>query len=388
MSDTSRQPPPTEPGVGFTDRLLRASTTVVTSVGAIVIALLIGAIFIVIFGDDPIAAYRALFSGAFGDRRSIAETLVATTPFIFGGLAFAVAARAGMFNIGIEGQLMMGGLACGLVGAFDLGLPAVLFLPLALATAAVAGGLWGALSGVLKAQTGAHEVITTIMLNYIAFRINTYVMTSAEGWLPINPGLQATEKVQPEARLPNILSGTRLHAGIILAIVVAVAMWYLLFRTTFGYRIRTVGLSRGAASYAGIKWGLAITLAMGLSGALAGLAGAGEALGLQGRHYSGPPGYGFTSIAVGLVGRNHPIGVIMAGLLFGVLRSGATEMQNQVGTSKELVQVLQGLVILSVSAFAAFGRLQAWRSRRATARRTPPVETSTMGVEPGAPPAV
>jgi general nucleoside transport system permease protein len=121
---------------------------------------------------------------------------------------------------------------------------------------------------------------------------------------------------------------------------------------------------------------------------LAGLAGAGETLGLQGRHYSNPPGYGFTAIAVGLVGRNHPIGVILAGILFGVLRSGATEMQNQVGTSKELVQVLQGLVILSVSAIAAYGRLQSWRSRRQSTRREPPLDATTIGVEPGVPPVV
>lgn len=382
----SRQP---SPGSTTGRSLLRSPgvSTVLSSVAAVVIALLVGAMFIALTGADPINAYRALFEGAFGDKRSIGETLVYATPYIFGGLSFAIAARAGMFNIGVEGQLVMGGLACGLVGAVDLGLPSFLFLPLALLTAAVAGGLWGAIPGVLKARTGSHEVITTIMLNYIAFRIVTYVMTSTDGWLPVNPQLQATDKVEPAARLPNILSGTRLHAGLIVALLAAVVIWYLLFRTTLGYRIRTVGLSRGAADYAGMKWGKTITLAMGLSGALAGLAGAGETLGLQGRHYSNPPGYGFTSIAVGLVGRNHPLGVILAGILFGALRSGATEMQNQVGTSKELVQVLQGLVILSVSAIAAYGRLHAWRSRRQNTRRQAPLDSTTIGVEPGVPPA-
>src|SRR5215217_4102416 len=382
MSSTSRPRSPTRPAASWAGRLRTILPTVYSSVGAVLVALLVGAIFILIFGDDPVAAYRALFSGAFGDRRSIAETLVAATPFIFGGLAFAVAARAGMFNIGIEGQLMMGGLACGLLGAYDLGLPSIVFLPLVLTVAAIAGGLWGAIPGVLKARRGAHEVITTIMLNYIAFRIVTYVMTSTSDWLRVNPELQATDKVQPGARLPNILSGTRLHAGIILAVATAIALWYVLFRTTFGYKIRTVGLSRGAASYAGINWGRTIILAMALSGALAGWAGAGETLGLQGRQYANPPGYGFTSIAVGLVGRNHPIGVIFSALLFGALRSGANEMQNQVGTSKEFVQVLQGLVILSVSAFASVGRLRAWHSRRSSTRRMPPAETTTIGLEP------
>jgi ABC-type uncharacterized transport system permease subunit len=386
---TSRHPrPPTDSPAELTGRLRGTLPTVVSSVGAVLVALLVGAIFILIFGDNPIEAYRALFSGAFGDKRAIGETLVAASPMIFGGLAFAVAARAGMFNIGIEGQLMMGGLASGIVGAEALGLPAILFVPLALLTAVAAGAAWGAIPGVLKARAGAHEVISTIMLNYIAFRINTYVINNGENVLPVSPGSQATDKVQPAARLPNILAGTRLHAGILLALAAAVILWYVLFRTTFGYRMRTVGLSQGAAAYAGIKWGMTVTLAMAVSGALAGLAGAGEALGLQGRHYANPPGYGFTSIAVGLVGRNHPLGVVLAGLLFGVLRSGANEMQNQVGTSKELVQVLQGLVILSVSAFAAFGRIRAWHARRASARRVVPEESSTIGVEPGAPPAV
>jgi general nucleoside transport system permease protein len=137
-----------------------------------------------------------------------------------------------------------------------------------------------------------------------------------------------------------------------------VILWYLLFKTTFGYRIRTVGLSRGAAAYAGISWGATIVLAMFLSGALAGLAGAGETLGLNGRHYDQRAGLGFTAIAVGLVGRNHPLGVVAAGLLFGALKSGATEMQNTAGTSKELVQILQALVILAIAAFAAADRLR------------------------------
>lgn len=387
MTTTNRRPP-TDAPAGLAGRLRGALPTLFSSAGAVVVALLVGAIFILIFGEDPIAAYRALFAGAFGGKRAIGETLVAASPLILGGLAFAVAARAGMFNIGIEGQLMIGGLACGIVGAEHLGLPAVVFLPLALLTAAVAGAIWGAIPGVLKAKSGAHEVISTIMLNYIAFRINTYVINNGAGVLPVSPGTQATDRLQPAARLPIILQGTRLHAGILLALAAAAILWYVLFRTTLGYRMRTVGLSRGAAAYGGIKWGVTITLAMAVSGALAGLAGAGEALGLQGRHYATPPGYGFTSIAVGLVGRNHPLGVVLAGLLFGVLRSGANEMQNQVGTSKELVQVLQGLVILSVSAFAAFGRLQAWQARRASTRRPVPEETSTIGVEPGAPPAV
>lgn len=362
--------------------------TMISSIAAVGIALAVGAIFILISNDNPIDAYKALFTGAFGDRRSIAETLVATTPYTLGGLAFAVAARAGMFNIGIEGQFMVGGLLSGVFAASNTNLPAVIFLPLALILAIAGGGIWGVIAGLLKAKTGAHEVITTIMLNYLAFRLNNYIIGGAEDWLPVDPQIKGTDKIQPAAALPRILDGTRLHAGIFIALAAAVLLWYLLFRTTFGYRLRTVGQSPGAAAFAGIPWGLTIVTAMFISGACAGLAGAGEALGLQGRHYSNPPGYGFTSIAVGLVGRNHPLGMVFAGLLFGALRSGSTEMQNQVGTSKELVLILQGLVILAVAAISASERIRIWMNRRRGGSRLTPQPTTTIGVEPGAPPAV
>ncbi|MCC6790866.1 MAG: ABC transporter permease [Thermomicrobiales bacterium] len=372
----------------MSNRLKGIVPTLFSSVAAVAIALAVGAVFILISNDNPIDAYRALVTGAFGDRRSIAETLIAATPYTLGGLAFAVAARAGMFNIGIEGQFMMGGLAAGLFAASDTNLPAIIFVPLALVLAMIGGGVWGAIAGVLKAKTGAHEVITTIMLNYLAFRVNNYIIAGAEDWLPVDPQIKGTDKIDPAAALPRILDGTRLHAGIFIALAAAIVLWYVLFRTTFGYRLRTVGQSPGAAAYAGIPWGLTIALAMFISGACAGLAGASEALGLQGRHYSNPPGYGFTAIAVGLVGRNHPIGMIFAGVLFGALRSGSTEMQNQVGTSKELVLILQGLVILAVAAISASDRIRIWidRRRNGGGRLTP--QPATIGVEPDAPPAV
>jgi simple sugar transport system permease protein len=346
---------------------------------AVIVALAVGFLIIAISGDDPIEAYRALFNGAFGDRRSIGETLVLSVPLMLAGLAFAVAFRAGMFNIGAEGQLILGGLAAGIVGAWDLG-PRVIHLPLALLAAAIVGGLWGALPGALKAWSGAHEVITTIMLNYIAIRVLAYAVNEAGGWLPVDPMQQATDPVRASAKLPIILDGTRLHAGFILGIIAAIVLWYLLFRMTFGYRIRTVGSSRGAADYAGISWKRTIILAMFTSGLLAGLGGAAEVLGLQGRAYNISPGYGFTAIAVGLVGRNHPLGIVLAALLFGALRSGSTEMQNVAGTSKELVQILQGLVILSVSGFSSVEYLM---RRRRSRRRVEPTYTSTVGVEPG-----
>jgi simple sugar transport system permease protein len=348
-------------------RLRGTLPTLLSSLLAIAIALLAGGVVIALSGENPIPAYVALFQGAFGGQRAIAETLVMAAPLILGGLAFAVAARAGMFNIGIEGQMVMGGLLGGLVAAWDAGLPFMLHLPLAILAAMIAGGIWGFIPGILKAKTGAHEVITTIMLNYLAYRISTVVI-GQEHFPLVNSALQATQPALETAELPRLLEGTRLHAGIIVALVAAVVIWYLLYRTVTGYRIRTVGISRGASAYAGIAWGRTIALAMLLSGLLAGLGGAADALGLQGRFYNVQLGIGFTSIAVGLVGRNQPFGVILAGLLFGALAAGATKMQNTAGISRDIVYVLLGFVILSISALAVSEKYRQAQQQAARAR--------------------
>jgi general nucleoside transport system permease protein len=362
----STLPLPTEQAApSLWNRLAASLPTLLNSLLAVVIALLAGGVVIALSGQNPIPAYEALFAGAFGGQRAIAETLVAATPLILGGLAFAVAARAGMFNIGIEGQMVMGGMTAGLVGAWDAGLPAIIHLPLALLAAMVAGGIWGFIPGILKARTGAHEVITTIMLNYIAYRISTVVI-GQEDFPLVNPALQATLPAVEAARLPKLIEGTRLHAGFLIALIAAVVVWFLLYRTVFGYQIRTVGLSRGASAYAGISWGRTIALAMLLSGILSGLGGAVDALGLQGRYYNVSLGLGFTSIAVGLVGRNQPFGVVLSGLLFGALNAGATKMQNTAGIARDIVYVLLGFVILSVSALAVAQQFR--QSRRITAR--------------------
>jgi simple sugar transport system permease protein len=375
---------------------IRPGSAIVNAVGSVVavlVALLIGAVVIVISGQDPWEAYRSLAEGALGSRRGRAETLVYAAPRILGGVAFAVAARAGMFNIGVEGQLVIGGFAAALVGATDWGLPSAIHIPLAVFAAAIAGGVWGFIPGVLKAATGAHEVITTIMLNYLAFRLIAYSIQKRSDWLPVDDSVQGTERVLDTARLPIILDATRLHAGVVIAFVAAFAIWFVLFHTTFGYKVRTVGLSEGAARYGGIRWGLTIAIAMALAGALAGLAGAGESLGLHGRHSAVPPGLGFTAIAVGLVGRNHPVGVIFSGLLFGFLSAGALTMQAEADVSRDIVLVLQGLVILAVAAFEAMNRLPWFRALGTP--RTPPGgdRASDTGMSPEiesrpAPPAI
>jgi simple sugar transport system permease protein len=334
------------------------------SLAAIAVALLLGALAMAATGANPAEAYQALWSGAFGGRRSIAETLIYSAPLILAGLAFAFSSRAGLFNIGVEGQLITGGFVAGLIGAWDLGLPGPLYIALALLGGAIGGAVWGFIPGYLKAKTGAHEVITTIMLNYLAMRIITYLVLRRDDILPVDPNFIATKKIVDEARLPILLDRTRLHLGIVIAIVAAAVLWYVLFNTRFGYNVRAVGLSRGASSYGGIKWGATIAIAMAIAGALAGLAGAGESLGLHGRHWATAPGYGFTAIAVGLVGRNHPIGVVFSGLLFGALNAGGPAMQSA-DVSKEIVQLIQGFIILAVAALEVVNRLPSIRGKLA-----------------------
>lgn len=347
---------------------LKSRTSTLISIGgsvaAVAIALLLGGLVMQLSGANPIEAYGALIDGALIGRRAIAETLIYSAPLILGGLAFALSSRAGLFNIGVEGQLITGGFIAGLVGAWDLGLPGPIYVPLALLSGALGGAVWGFIPGYLKAKTGAHEVITTIMLNYLAMRIITYLCLRQSGILPVDPNFIATNRVVDAARLPMLMPPTRLHFGIVIAIGSALVLWYVLFNTRFGYNVRAVGLSKGASSFGGIKWGATIAIAMAIAGALAGLAGAGEALGLHGRHWATAPGYGFTAIAVGLVGRNHPIGVVFAGLLFGVLNAGGPSMQSA-NVSKEIVQLIQGFIILAVAALEVANRLPAIRSRMA-----------------------
>lgn len=341
------------------------------SISAVVVALILGAVVMSLSGADPVEAYSALWDGAFVGKRSIAETLIYSAPLILGGLAFAMSSRAGLFNIGVEGQLLVGGFVAGLVGAWDFNLPGALYMPLALFCGAIGGAVWGFIPGYLKARTGAHEVITTIMLNYLAMRMITYLTLRQSDVLPVDSTMIATNRVAPTAMLPKLMPPTRLHLGIVIAVVAAVVLWYVLFHTRFGYNVRAVGLSTGASAYGGIKAGATIAIAMTIAGGLAGLAGAGESLGLHGRHWATSPGYGFTAIAVGLVGRNHPLAVILSGLLFGALNAGAPSMQTA-NVSKEIVMLIQGFIILAVAALEVVNRLPAIRSkfaRRSSAQK-------------------
>jgi ABC-type uncharacterized transport system permease subunit len=342
-----------------------------------------GLVIVVGFFDDPKVplvaawdavklAYSALFEGSIGNPKRmyeavtayfdtgdtsllgsaflpITETLVVATPYILTGLAVALSFRCGVFNIGGEGQYFIGGLTSVFVGYSITGLPAYVHLPLAILAGILGGAVWAAIPGYLKAKTGAHEVINTIMTNYIAFRLAEWLLNGPmkrEGYRPVSP------EIQPSAYLPQFFpSPIRFHAGFFLALAVAAFIYWLLFKTTIGFEIRTVGANPRAARYAGINITKNIVLAMGLSGGLAGLAGANDVLGLI--HYmpnAFSSGYGFDAIALALLGKSHPGGVVLAALLFGMLRNGATRMQSVAGLPVDIISVLQALIIMFIAA--------------------------------------
>jgi len=325
---------------------------------AVTLSLAVGAIFILAIGEDPLAIYALMLRQSLGTGYGLGQTLFKATPLIFTGLAVALGFRAGLFNIGVEGQLYLGGLAAALTGVALAGLPAVFLLPLALLAAAAAGAAWGAIPGVLKARFGAHEVINTIMLNFIAFALASFI-----GRFVFEPATVRTATVGAGAEIARLavllpaLRGSPVNLSLLLALLVAAGTNLLLFGTRLGYELRAVGLNATAAEYGGVSIGRTQVVAMALSGALAGLGGVNFVLGYK--HYfelGFSAGAGFLGIAVALLGRNHPVGVVVAALFFGALSYGGLVINQQV--PKELVEVLQALVILlAISAQVLMERL-------------------------------
>jgi simple sugar transport system permease protein len=299
-------------------------------------------------------AFAGLWNGAFGRPQYIADTLTKATPYIFAGLAVALAFKCGLFNIGAEGQFAVGAVTAAFVGYSLQGLPFPVHLLLSLLAGLAAGMAWGAIPGVLKAYRGAHEVIITIMLNYIALILVQYLLGGPmKDRSPTNPGLARTPLIADESRLPMLFQGTEweMHSGIVLALLAAVAVYIFLTRTTWGFEIRTVGANPHAARYSGMSVARSTILAMGLSGLLAGAAGTMVVTGEVHRHELGfGSGYGFDSIAIALLGRTHPFGVVGAAFLFGALQSGAGAMQLNTQISGSIIAVVQGLVLLFVAA--------------------------------------
>ena len=359
----------------FTDAEVYAAL----SSGQIVYALRVGI-------QNVAVAYGALYEGAFGNPLDILEaigralggegldpilravrgpsdSMVQSVPYIFAGLAVALGFRAGLFNIGAEGQIGIGWIAAVIVGFSFRGLPMIIHLPLAIVVGAIAGGLWAAIAGFLRARTGAHEVITTIMLNYISFRLSEWLLC---GPLEFTRGTCRTQEIAESAYLPRFLSHpVTLHWGFVLALAAAVAVGWFLFKTTWGYELRTVGANPNAARYGGMSVTRTWVLAMFLSGCLAGLAGVSQGLGISHNAALGfQAGYGFDAIALALLGKSHPAGVVAAAIIFGVLRAGAARMQSVAGVPTEIVQIIQALVIVFIAAPAIIRAIYRFRERR------------------------
>lgn len=313
---------------------------------AVFIALFIGGILIKLQGLDPILAYRSLFKSAFGSIEGIGVTLGKSTPLVLSGLAVAVGLRAGLFNIGAQGQLLSGALAAAWAGVTFDGLPGFLHIPIALIIGAFFGSLVAAISGLLKAYRGVHEVITTIMLNSIVMAVADYL---ASGRLrEPDQFLTRTSEISESAKLPFFGS---LPSGFFIAVILGVLIWWILGRTTSGFRIETVGRNRHAAWYAGISVKRTVVSAMMVSGAIAGLGGAIETLGITYRYAPAfNLGLGFDGITIALLGRVHPIGIIPGAILIGGMRAGAANMQFDAGVAPEIVDLLMALILLFVTA--------------------------------------
>jgi simple sugar transport system permease protein len=340
------------------DALLSAKDAMLVPLLAVFTAIVVGGIVIAAVGGNPFAAYLGLFQGSFGSVKAMSETAVWATPYIFAGLAVALAFKGGLFNIGAEGQLALGAVASAWVGyalpdLLGFTLPIYIHLPLAVFAGMLFGFLWGAIPGALKAYTGAHEVINTIMMNYIALNMVSFLLNGPmKDKDPLNV-IARTPLIAESARIPVIFEGLRVHWGFVLALVVAFLVWWLLWKTTLGFEIRTVGLNPDAAKYAGINYKRIMTLTMALSGMLAGLAGTIEVTALNYRHELGfSTGYGFDAIAIALLGKTHPFGVVIAAILFAAMRNGATQMQFMTQIPVDIISVIQALILLFVAADA------------------------------------
>jgi len=365
-----------------------STSPLTVTVLAIVSALILGGLLVALtsedvyaaWGESPLAAIRtglqaawstyvALFEGAIGNpARMIAalqsgeadeirrafnpffESLNQATPYIFTGLALALGFRAGLFNIGAEGQLFIGAIFAVAAGIYIKGLPPIIHVPLAFLIGALGGALWGFIPGILKAKTGAHEVINTIMMNYIAFRLSEYLLRG-----PLQaPGsfVPISASIEESARLWKFFGDpVRFHMGFFIALFMAWVVYWFLFKTRWGFDFRSVGVNPRASRYSGMNIVVVTVLAMSMSGALAGMAGANEVLGVNHNlAVAFSSGYGFDAIALALLGKSHPLGVVLSALLFGALRSGAIQMQVSAGIPIDIISVLQAFILAFIAA--------------------------------------
>lgn len=324
-----------------------SSVTFLLILFSVLLAFTFGAGLILAAGVSPGEAYKTLFYGAYGRSSGLIETIVKGTPLLLAGLGMVIAFKAKFWNVGGEGQIYMGALAATLVGLFKSGMPAWIHLPLALCAGGIAGSLWGLIPALLKVYLKVNEVITTLMLNYIAILTVTWLvhgpMKEVGGFMP------QSARVAETSILPLLFPPKRLHAGVIFAVIAAGMIYLLLNYTTMGYNIRAVGKNPDGAKYGGIRVGTTILTVMIMSGFLCGLAGANEILGIHYRLLDGiSPGYGFTAMVVALLGRLNPLAVIASSYLFASLAVGAAQMQRAVQIPLALSNVIQGLIVLCV----------------------------------------
>jgi ABC-type uncharacterized transport system permease subunit len=367
--------------------LLSRSISVLTPLLATLAALGVFAIILMTLGANPVEAYGALIEGAVGSPNAIADTLVKATPLLLIGLGTCIAFRGGVVNIGGEGQLVVGAIAATLLGLLYPEAPGYVIIPLAMLVGFLAGGVWGAIPGALKAYFNVNEILSTIMMNQIAVQGMNFLLRGPM----IDPvQLEAASKIPQTARLAKEfdlirLVPTRLHLGALLAVIAAVLVYIFLWRTTIGYRIRAVGLNADAARYAGINIKRYIVLSLLLSGALGGLAGAVQVYGVTHRMFTDGSAAGFTGsagfngIVAALFGQLHPIGTIPAAILFGALLVGANKLQRVVQVPSALVTALNGLVVVFVVSS------EIWRKRQAKKRQLVEIEEAARVLPEGEP---
>ncbi|MBH8564006.1 ABC transporter permease [Nostoc sp. CENA67] len=331
-----------------TNRIQTSLLPIFSPVIAIGSALAVGAVLILFAGANPIAAYTALFQESLSTYFGFGNTLTKMTPLLFTSLGVLIALRAGQFNIGGEGQIYLGALGSTLIGLYLQGLPALIHIPLALLAGFLFGAIWGWIPGYLKAMRGVNEVITTLLLNYIAVNLVSYLVQNPLK-APSAPSAYSP-LIAKSAQLPIILPQSLAHAGILLALIAAGILWVLLVRSPLGYQINAVGFNSTAARYAGISVERTVMLVMTLAGGLAGLAGASEVMGLKYRLFEQvSPGYGFDAIAIAFLSRGSVFAVVLTSLFFAALRSGANVMQRSAGVPVTVVYAIQGLTVLFIA---------------------------------------
>lgn len=337
---------------GLRDFLRGRLQTSGTLILAVLLAFALGCPILIASGESPLAAYSAMMKGAFGGRSKIASTLAKATPLILTGLAASVTSTAGILNLGTEGQLYIGGFAAALVGFAVKGLPAPVHVSMCILTAALAGGAWSCIAAALKVKGNTNEVVVTIMANYIAILLTGYLVNypfKAPGSIR-----SATEYIQKTAELPRLVPFSRLSAGFLIAIALVLLLCYVMTKTTVGYEWKMVGLNEEFARYGGITTSNVIFTTMLVSGAIAGVAGAIEVMGVHQRFIDNlSPGYGFDGLLIALIAGNHPVRVLLVAALFGALRTGAIGMEQVTSVPSELSVVIQSLIILCAAVQSA-----------------------------------